>query len=436
LAIKLLQDFLAGKFIDESFVESTQDRIVRSLETFFASRRADSLASHYQDLIFSTKSSEVDVSLAVTKSVTLDSCKAQHRRIVENADIEIDCLYSGNVSETDAKAFFASAKELLSKRGAQAPASQVTLVGPDHRRLEVGKETESHFASLNPQEENGAVLMTYQSHIPGFRGVDLSCPESLQSTASLRLISHMLREPLFDTLRTKQQLGYIVSSYYDIEFAHSDATATPVDLLSISILSRKVSPPDVATRIDDFLLDFRSSLLNMPESEIRDHADALSSKMLKPIQSLSSESSTHFAKIRRYSPEILRAGGTDADLPWKSVEDLAGSIRSLQRQDLVQTWDRVVLSKERSRVTSMVYGSTFPLDEKLALKRATSNKSVVVNNTADLLKLRRNLRAYENKVERPSQIARLVPSSTYARLGLAAAAVGVIGLTLNSRRKK
>jgi secreted Zn-dependent insulinase-like peptidase len=246
----------------------------------------------------------------------------------------------------------------------------------------------------------------------------------------------MLREPLFDTLRTKQQLGYIVSSYYDIEFAHSDATATPVDLLSISILSRKVSPPDVATRIDDFLLDFRSSLLNMPESEIRDHADALSSKMLKPIQSLSSESSTHFAKIRRYSPEILRAGGTDADLPWKSVEDLAGSIRSLQRQDLVQTWDRVVLSKERSRVTSMVYGSTFPLDEKLALKRATSNKSVVVNNTADLLKLRRNLRAYENKVERPSQIARLVPSSTYARLGLAAAAVGVIGLTLNSRRKK
>jgi len=434
LAIKLLRDFLDGNFIQESYVEATQDRIVRSLQTYFASRRADSLASHYQNLLLSTKQSEVDVSLAVVQSANLSSCKAQHKKIVENADIEIDCLYSGNVSEKDAKAFFVEAGELLNKRGSKNPS--VKLVGPDHRRLELGKETEAHFASQNPQEENGAVLMTYQSHIPGFRGADFSCPESLQSTASLRLISHMLREPLFDTLRTKQQLGYIVSSYYDLEFSHSDATATPIDLLSINVLSRKVSPPDVATRIDDFLIGFRGSLMNMPESEIRDHADALSSKLLKPMQSLSSEASNHFSKIRRYAPEILRAGGNDSDLPWKSVEDLAGSIQALQRKDLVETWDRVVLGTDRSRVVSMVYGSTFPLDEKLARKRATSSKSVVVNNAADLLKLRRNLKPYENKVERASQFAKLLPSSTYARLGFAAAAVGVIGFTLSARRKR
>ena len=436
LAVKLLQDFLDGNFIDESYVETTKDRLKRRLSTYFSSGRADALASHYQDMLLSKKQAVVDVSLKVVQSATLESFKAHHRRIVENTEIEIDCLYTGNVSEKSARSFFVEASQLLSRPESHEASKKVRLVGADHRRLHLGKDVEVHFASQNPQEENGAVLMTYQSQIPTFRGVGLSCPESLQSTASIRLICHMLREPLFNTLRTKQQLGYVVQSYYDLEFAQSNATATAVDLIAISILSRKVSPPEVSTRIDDFLAEFRKSLVNMPESEINDHADALSTKLIKPPQSLGSEAGNHFSKIRRYGPEVLRAGGKDSDLPWKSVEDLAGAIRSTQRQDLVSTWDRVVLCSQRSRVTSMVYGSTFPLDEKAAQKRATSKTTVVVNDTKDLLKLREEFKAFENKTVRANSFLRYLPSSTPVRLGLAAAAIGVVGFTMHSRRKR
>ena len=280
------------------------------------------------------------------------------------------------------------------------------------------------------------MLMAYQSQIPGFRGVDLSSPESLLSTASIRLLCHMLREPLFNTLRTKQQLGYVVQSYYDVDFVQADATSTAVDWIAINVLSRKLSPTEVMTRIDDFLTDFRTSLLKMPESQIQDHASSLSTTLLKPIQKLGTESSIHFAKIRRHGPEILRAGGVDSDIPWNSVRDLAAAIRSLQRGDLVSTWDRVVLSSERSRVTSMVYGTTFPLDERQAKLRANFNTSVVVNSTSDLVELRGTLKAFDNTTVRPNAIMRFLPSSTPVRIGLAAAAIGVVAFTVHSRRAR
>jgi secreted Zn-dependent insulinase-like peptidase len=126
-----------------------------------------------------------------------------------------------------------------------------------------------HFQSKNTEEQNGAVLITYQSATPSFKGSGLSKPESLVQSAAVRTICHMLKEPLFNQLRTKEQLGYIVSSYYgksaslhsDMSVADSDlATTTTIDSIVINVLSKKVPPPVVRKRIDEFLSTFRAKL--------------------------------------------------------------------------------------------------------------------------------------------------------------------------------
>ncbi len=121
--------------------------------------------------------------------------------------------------------------------------------------------------------------MTFQSSsLPGFKGADISKQEHLNQTASIRTICHMLREPLFNELRTKQQLGYIVHSYYDIgfsshysqtklgplkdqesELAHPVIT-TPIDSIVVNVLSKKVPPPILTRCIDEFLDSFRETL--------------------------------------------------------------------------------------------------------------------------------------------------------------------------------
>jgi hypothetical protein len=216
----------------------------------------------------------------------------------------------------------------------------------------------------------------------------------LESTAAIRLICHMIREPLFNELRTKQTLGYVVSSYYDVsvaarsqEHASLGPLRLPVDFMVINVLSRKVPPPEICERIDSFLEQYRESLLETPESQIQQHASALSTKLLKPIQKLPTEAQMHFTKITRYAPELLdqHVGQAQAEgaLPWKSVESLAGAISRLRREDLLRTWDRLVLPHNRGRVVSYVYGSTFPLvldEEAVSMKSPFTRRKLRIFN--------------------------------------------------------
>merc|ERR1719469_389713 len=185
------------------------------------------------------------------------------------------------------------------------------------RKIQSNGGIEMHFQSLNNQEKNGAVLVTFQSPVPGYKGPKLSSSQSLKYTSAIRLLCHMLREPLFDELRTKQTLGYVVSSYYDVSCNNQNhlcrTNTTSVDSIVINVLSKTNSPPDLLRKIDEFLLTFRQTLLDMPTSEIADHTDALSKKMDKPLLNLSAERSRQFGKIRRYAPELL---STCKDLPW------------------------------------------------------------------------------------------------------------------------
>ena len=135
-----------------------------------------------------------------------------------------------------------------------------------------------------------------------------------------------------------------------------------------------MAPPDIVHRIDDFLRTFRESLEGMAESEIRDHADSLSTKLLKPIQKLQSEASLQYSRIERYGPEVFHPsnydsreniqaiGSSDAGgIPWNTTEALASTIRGLRREDLLNAFDRMTHPSTRSRVISCVYGSKFPL---------------------------------------------------------------------------
>lgn len=214
-----------------------------------------------------------------------------------------------------------------------------------------------------------------------------------------------------------KQIGYVVSSYFDIDFSSQQQQisvgntsgrgkympeTTPIESIVINILSKKMSPIEVAARVDDFLLNFRDTLSNMPLSEIEDHASSLSTKLKKPTQKLGAEALKHFAKIRRYAPEVLANGGSAKDLPWNSIISLANSIESLNRNDLLMVWDATVADETRSRIVSYVYGKTYPLIDSEVNKRTVNRDSkkpfrtsTILRSLDDLLQKRDTLKAYD-----------------------------------------
>eukprot|EP00558_Chaetoceros_sp_UNC1202_P005685 CAMPEP_0197245224 /NCGR_PEP_ID=MMETSP1429-20130617/10072_1 /TAXON_ID=49237 /ORGANISM="Chaetoceros sp., Strain UNC1202" /LENGTH=361 /DNA_ID=CAMNT_0042705679 /DNA_START=69 /DNA_END=1154 /DNA_ORIENTATION=- len=328
--------------------------------------------------------------------------------------------------------------KLKSKETSDSPLTWTP--GPYARRLEAGEDVHLHFQSQNKEEQNGAVLMTFQSSVPSFKGDGLSHPQSLLQTAAIRTICHMLREPLFNQLRTQEQLGYIVSSYYDTGFsAHnvqsdletSEQTVTvgttPIDSVVVNVLSKKVPPPVLTRRIDEFLGTFRETLSAMPDEEIRSHTDALSRKLLKPKQKLDDEAGLHFGKISKYAPEVLEKALGPSQLPWNSAEHLASSIKGLNRGDLLQAWDNVVAGKKRARIVSHVYGSTFPLSSDgkegdFASRHIARSRITCLKSMEDIKVKRQELVQYSDKIVEKQRLFGM------KKVGLAA--VGVIGTSL------
>uniref|UniRef100_A0A7S4QE70 Peptidase M16 N-terminal domain-containing protein n=1 Tax=Ditylum brightwellii TaxID=49249 RepID=A0A7S4QE70_9STRA len=105
LAIQLLKDFfMVGEenkdndkesFLQESHFTSTKDRAIRGYKSFFQSRRADTQAMYFRDLLMSSLGGGNEKSLVAAESITLESLKQQHKRILMDADKELECLFFG-----------------------------------------------------------------------------------------------------------------------------------------------------------------------------------------------------------------------------------------------------------------------------------------------------------------------------------------------------
>ncbi len=314
------------------------------------------------------------------------------------------------------------------------------FTGPLERRLPAGEDIELHFESKNPKEENGAVVVTYQSQHEGFKGKSLSSQEALERSACVRLISKIIREPCFNELRTKQQLGYIVSSFYDMSYStNATPLTTSIDSLTVYVLSRKVEPKDVAARIDDFLLNFRSKLEDMPSTEIQDYAESLAKELTKPIRKLGTEANNQFGKIKRYAPETLCAECESSfeDIPFDNAEVLAAALRKLDRNMILDVYDSLIMKKEsRSRILTHVYGRTFPLKEA---PPPTPSK-VYVSSMNELMAKRKSLIAYEphsNYQRNGTRMLGLMGRRRTLQCAAAAATVvGVVGVVLFKGRNE
>jgi len=123
LALTVLEEFLNGSFVQETFMTNAKDRVVRNLSTYFQSRRSDSIALYYRDLLIASNEHGIESSLEKAKTITLESAKDHHQVLIRNTESMIDCLYSGNVASKDAEAFFAEASRLLNQARVDAKPS-------------------------------------------------------------------------------------------------------------------------------------------------------------------------------------------------------------------------------------------------------------------------------------------------------------------------
>jgi secreted Zn-dependent insulinase-like peptidase len=160
------------------------------------------------------------------KSVTLESFQLFCLLILKSLYLEI--FITGNITPQQAQ-------ELSHEIRQKLPTTVNPLVSaldPIRRSVQLNPLVEYHYrqcaSQTNPNELNSAIENTYlmyehAGYLPPQEvqalidstelfSENISSWSSLSHSAALSFLSHLLTEPCFDQLRTKEQLGYIVHS--------------------------------------------------------------------------------------------------------------------------------------------------------------------------------------------------------------------------------
>ncbi|WIA17248.1 hypothetical protein OEZ85_014121 [Tetradesmus obliquus] len=202
-------------------------------------------------------------------------------------------LTIGNITAKEAEALARSLRTTLSQQGGAAGATNgsssssrdVKLLAADDRLVEQCVVLPSGVALLhkaaarNPEEENCCVEAYYQ----------IGMSTDLRLRVLTDLMDQVLYEPVYDTLRTKQQLGYSVSS--GARLTHG------VCGFCVVVVSPAFSAAEVEGRIEAFLQDFAGTLQAMPQEEFGRHKAALASNKLQKDTALAQEADRAWEQV-------------------------------------------------------------------------------------------------------------------------------------------
>ncbi|EED90699.1 probable metalloprotease, partial [Thalassiosira pseudonana CCMP1335] len=205
--------------------------------------------------------------------------------------ISIDALYHGNVDRSDA--------DIAAKLIHDAMTRNCTHVGIPKKNLPtklvtmVKLSVEHHqiiSPSIDPKDPNTAVEVYFQVS-----------KDNVLNRVLVDLIAHILEEPLYCQIRTKEQFGYQVSCGARWTFG--------VIGLSFQVVTACKSAEEASNRIDTFLQQFRSELASMDNTTYLEHLAGLAKNKLEMFDSLEDECSSHWSEIveRRYDWEAHRA---------------------------------------------------------------------------------------------------------------------------------
>ncbi|CAE6451275.1 unnamed protein product [Rhizoctonia solani] len=296
----------------------TQDRVTviaeqlqQEIENFYLTQPY-TLSNYYADYFLQERGWTPRQKLAELEHVSLSDIQHHAQELLARA--HITTLVHGNIDSEEALQIADSVENILGSR----PITAVEKSLPRSLTLPAACNYVWEDAVPNKDELNSS--LTYYVEIG-----DLTDP---LLRATLLLFSQMIREPAFNQLRTKEQLGYVVSS--SAWFLHGSIG------WHITVQSER-KPAYLERRVENFLDFFRETLKAMPEAEFERQRDAFVLKRLERLKNMGEEASRFWTHIESGYEDFLRR------------ETDAKHIRLLTKQDIELFFDTYVHHESATR---------------------------------------------------------------------------------------
>ena len=141
--------------------------------------------------------------------------------------------------------------------------------------------------SFNPEDSNSAIIVHFQTEL-----------RSPATSALSLLLANLLREPAFNELRTKRQLGYIVNT------AVSGHGAQDFSMRGVAfrVLSQRFGPAEMEAALDDFLQGQRAAFQNLSQDDVDTRTTSVINSLLDPPTSYTEEAGGFWSAIVEDQP--------------------------------------------------------------------------------------------------------------------------------------
>ncbi|KAG9128505.1 Insulinase (Peptidase M16) [Ceratobasidium sp. 392] len=309
----------------------TQDRVTviaeqlrQEIENFYLDQPY-SLSDYYAMHFLRETSWTPKEKLAELDYITVDDIQQHAQAILSRT--HITTLVHGNVSSEEALQINSSVEAIMKARSISA--AEQTLP----RSLLLPPACNYVWEGIVPNKDDLNSSITYY--------VEVGDSTDPRLRAFLSLFGQMVSEPVFNQLRTKEQLGYVVSSGVWLSTGSSGWRI---------VVQSERKPRYLESRVDSFLDLFREALSTMPDSEFERQRDSYALKRLEKLKNLGEEASRFWSHIESGYEDFLRR------------ETDAANIKQLKREDVISFFNEYIH-----------YGS--PTRRKLSVHLASQKKA-------------------------------------------------------------
>ncbi|KAE8269997.1 hypothetical protein A4X09_0g2343 [Tilletia walkeri] len=254
--------------LDPKRFELIKEKTRRAYENF-AHEAPYQHAMYYRSYLLEERQWTVEERLKELEGIEVEDFKRFIPEVLARSHLEV--LVEGNMEREEAEKLVEEAEGILG--GASLHPSE--LVGRRSLVLPPGSNTIWTKEVFSPAEVNSSVELFCQVGSVDDGAVVAADPTDVKTRSTLSLLQQIAQEPCFDTLRTKEQLGYIVFS----SATRSSGT------MGFRVLVQSERPAShLEERIEAFLgTTLKEILSNMTEAEFEKHrASLIQEKKEKP----------------------------------------------------------------------------------------------------------------------------------------------------------
>ncbi|XP_033632870.1 insulin-degrading enzyme-like [Asterias rubens] len=278
LLLKKILEKMTNFTIDENRFDVIKETYSRMLQNFRA-EQPHQHAAYYTTVLMSEQAWTKEEMFECMDEVTIDRMKAFIPQFLSR--LHIEALVHGNMTQQQALEAMEMVETVLKTKGNTKPLLPSQLIR--HREIQLPDGCFYNYQRHNDVHSSSGIEVYYQTDV-----------QSTRSNTLLELFCQIISEPCFDTLRTKEQLGYIVFS--------GVRRSNGVQGLRFIIQSEK-RPQYLDSRIEAFLLSMQTHIEELSDEAFQKHINALAVRRLEKPKKLTSEASRYWAEItaRQYN---------------------------------------------------------------------------------------------------------------------------------------